>query len=145
MNERYRATLSPDPNRDSNCSICWHASFPVFTIHGWTIFECRNCQHRFTPVPDTTLHTASHYGDSYFSGGGAGYADYLSEGSLLKQRGVWYSKLLEQYDPPGKDLLGVGCAAGFILDDFEVRVGNARELNRMQPWGTLREPSSTWM
>ena len=31
------------------------------------------------------------YDDSYFSGGGAGYSDYLAEGEMLKQRGRMYA------------------------------------------------------
>ena len=57
------------------------------------------------------------YGDDYFHSGGAGYADYLAEETLLRDRGRRYARLLGQYTKPGT-ILDVGAAAGFILQGF---------------------------
>lgn len=37
---------------------------------------------------------------------------------MLRQCGVRYSEILERCSPTGKRILGIGCAAGFILDGF---------------------------
>jgi SAM-dependent methyltransferase len=57
------------------------------------------------------------YGDDYFFGGGAGYADYLSEAALLRDRGVSYARLLRRFVSTGA-VLDVGAAAGFVLEGF---------------------------
>ena len=54
------------------------------------------------------------YSDEYFTGGGAGYADYLAEGEMLRARGRDYARILSRFTEPGK-ILDVGAAAGFIL------------------------------
>jgi SAM-dependent methyltransferase len=57
------------------------------------------------------------YGDDYFFGGGAGYADYLREADLLRERGVSYARLLRRRVAVGS-VLDVGAAAGFVLEGF---------------------------
>lgn len=57
------------------------------------------------------------YGDDYFFGGGAGYADYLSEAALQRERGVGYARLLRRYGSAAT-VLDVGAAAGFVLEGF---------------------------
>jgi len=57
------------------------------------------------------------YDDSYFFGGGAGYADYTSEAALLIERGVRYARLAGRYGLSGR-LLDVGAAGGFGLEGF---------------------------
>jgi SAM-dependent methyltransferase len=58
------------------------------------------------------------YDDSYFSGGDAGYPDYLAEGALLRRRGQWYGRLMARYTQAGA-VLDMGAAAGFILQGFQ--------------------------
>jgi SAM-dependent methyltransferase len=80
--------------------------------------ECSECQHRyagFSPNPD---HIQEHYGDDYFTGGGAGYDDYLSESQLLEAHGRRYAELLETHGVPTGSLFSVGAAAGFICAGF---------------------------
>jgi SAM-dependent methyltransferase len=67
---------------------------------------------------DGPTHVERTYGDSYFTGGGAGYSDYLSEGPLLRAAGRRYGRLLARHTEPGR-LLDVGAAAGFVLKGFE--------------------------
>jgi SAM-dependent methyltransferase len=58
------------------------------------------------------------YDDRYFTGGGAGYADYLSLGRLIRAHGSRYGRLLNRFMEPGS-VLDVGAAAGFILKGLE--------------------------
>jgi SAM-dependent methyltransferase len=59
-------------------------------------------------------HLTTVYGDSYFTEGGAGYANYLAEADLLIAHGRRYGRMLKQHTQPGR-VLDVGAAAGFIL------------------------------
>ena len=63
-------------------------------------------------------HVGVVYGDEYFSGGAAGYPDYLAEGELLRRRGQWYGRLLARYTQAGA-VLDMGAAAGFILHGLQ--------------------------
>jgi SAM-dependent methyltransferase len=69
---------------------------------------------------DWQTHVERTYGDSYFTGGGAGYSDYLSEGALLRAAGRRYAALLRRHTEPGR-ILDIGAAAGFVLKGFEDR------------------------
>jgi 2-polyprenyl-3-methyl-5-hydroxy-6-metoxy-1,4-benzoquinol methylase len=53
-----------------------------------------------------------------FFEGKQGYPNYLDAKDLLIQYGINYAKLVCKYANHGK-VLGVGCAAGFILKGFE--------------------------
>lgn len=64
-----------------------------------------------------TDHVERVYGDQYFKGGGAGYADYLSEAHILTAHGRRYARLLARWMEPG-EMLDVGAAAGFVLKGF---------------------------
>ncbi len=99
------------------CPICNSPSRQLFVKDGYPIRGCEVCGHRFAELPAAADHVARVYGDDYFSGGGAGYSDYLSEAELLRDRGRWYARLLGRYTKPGT-LLDVGAAAGFILRGF---------------------------
>jgi SAM-dependent methyltransferase len=85
----------------------------VFEKNGYQIVECESCRHQSTEMQPTEDHVNQVYGDEYFHGGGAGYAGYLEEGKLLRERGRWYAKLLSKYVEPGC-VLDVGAAAGFV-------------------------------
>ena len=82
------------------------------------MFDCVECLHRFAGIAADETHVAETYDDSYFSGGGAGYADYSAEGEMLKARGKMYAKKLENFSIEKGRLLDVGAAAGFILQGF---------------------------
>jgi SAM-dependent methyltransferase len=99
------------------CPICNSPSRRLFVKDGFWVRACEACGHRvaeLTPGPD---HVARVYDDADFEGGGAGYADYLSEGPLLRERGRWYARVLGRYTKPGA-LLDVGATAGFVLRGF---------------------------
>lgn len=114
----WRIALGGDVGLNGRCVICRSGSHPRFHKHGYWIHECADCGHHFTKLRTDVSHTDEVYDDSYFEGGGAGYADYLSAESLLVAQGKRYGKLLQRYATPGT-LLDVGSAAGFILKGLE--------------------------
>jgi Zn ribbon nucleic-acid-binding protein len=79
-----------------SCPICRSSSSTVvrFRKEEIPICDCLQCNHRFAHVLATPSHVAKEYGDEYFSGGGAGYPDYLALGSMLIARGEMYARLL---------------------------------------------------
>jgi SAM-dependent methyltransferase len=101
-----------------NCPLCKSEAKNAFTAMGFQLLDCASCGHRFADVPAGEAHVAATYGDEYFSGGGAGYPDYLSEAELLRQRGLMYAKKVAKFARTGR-MLDVGAAAGFILKGFE--------------------------
>ncbi len=96
------------------CPLCKADSKRVFEVKNYWIRDCAACGHRFTELTDDEGHVEKIYDDSYFDGGGAGYADYLREADILRQRGKWYGRLLAKYVRKGK-VLDIGAAAGFVL------------------------------
>jgi SAM-dependent methyltransferase len=113
------------------CPLCQSESKIVFTAKGFPVRDCAKCSHRFAEVSTDGNHVAEIYSDEYFSGGGAGYSDYLAESEMLWRRGRDYAKILAKHDiKPGK-LLDVGAAAGFILKGFceEGWIGTGLEPN----------------
>ena len=101
-----------------SCPLCSGALKLAFEVHGYPISACTDCGHQTATVAkDRADHVAATYGDDYFSGGAAGYEDYVGESGILRQRGRDYGKLVKQHAKPGF-LLDVGAAAGFILKGF---------------------------
>lgn len=101
-----------------HCPVCSGAPRPLFVKNGFDILACTGCEHRMAVPADWSSHVARTYDDSYFTGGGAGYRDYLSEGPLLRAAGRRYGRLLARHTEPGR-ILDVGTAAGFVLKGFE--------------------------
>jgi SAM-dependent methyltransferase len=98
------------------CPICNGPTHRLFQKYGYWIRECSSCGHRFAEIDLAADHVGQVYGDQYFQGG-AGYLDYLAEGTILAAHGKRYARLLERYVSPGT-LLDVGAAAGFMLKGF---------------------------
>jgi SAM-dependent methyltransferase len=96
------------------CQICGGAMRPLFLKNQYRILGCVECGHRSAEVGEPSGHVERVYGDEYFTGGGAGYSDYLAEQEILRRHGQRYGRLLRRYMPPG-DVLDVGAAAGFVL------------------------------
>ena len=99
------------------CPLCDAAPTRLFEKDGIPIWECSGCTHRFARPPEPETHVAEVYGDDYFHGGGAGYSDYLSEATLLREHGRHYAHILSRHVAAGT-LLDVGAAAGFLLQGF---------------------------
>ena len=97
--------------------MCGGPTVAAFAHDGYEIVDCRRCAHRQAAIAgavDGDTHVASVYADEYFTGGGAGYANYVAEGPLLRRRGQRYGRLLGEACVRGR-VLDVGAAAGFIL------------------------------
>jgi len=99
------------------CPVCSAPSSPIFTAGEHPIRRCAACHHRFAELIPASTHVSTVYDDSYFFGGGAGYANYFAEAALLRGQGARYARILRPFCPPGT-LLDVGFAAGFIMDGF---------------------------
>jgi len=100
-----------------DCPICAGASTRQFEVSDYWVRQCQACTHQFAELSLEDCHVDRVYGDDYFSGGGAGYSNYLSEERLLVARGRWYARRLSRYCQPGS-VLDVGAAAGFTLQGF---------------------------
>lgn len=99
------------------CPLCDGSSTRLFECHGFWIRECWDCGHRFAEYTPGEDHLADVYGNDYFTGGGAGYDNYLAERTLLQAHGRRYAALMSQYLQPGR-VFDVGAAAGFLLQGF---------------------------
>lgn len=107
-----------DDPQDLTCPICQGEVRPSFVKNGHQIYECPACGHLMARAPaDVVAHVADTYGDTYFTGGGAGYSDYLGEADLLRAAGRRYGELLARHTRPGR-ILDVGAAAGFLLQGY---------------------------
>ncbi|GAC1492864.1 MAG: hypothetical protein NVS2B8_15260 [Vulcanimicrobiaceae bacterium] len=98
------------------CPICAAAATAAFTVDGFSVRCCPACGHGFADTRVPVDHVARTYADDYFTGGGAGYADYIAEAALLRRYGRFYGRLLarETDGTHGRTLLDVGAAAGFV-------------------------------
>lgn len=101
-----------------NCPLCHSESKFAFAAKGFDLRDCVKCSHRFTAISADENHVANIYGDEYFSGGGAGYSDYLQEAEMLEKRGAMYAKIVKKYSAKKGKMLDVGAAAGFLLKGF---------------------------
>lgn len=101
-----------------NCPLCKENSERVFETHDFWLRDCAACKHRFTEISADETHVVQTYDDSYFTGGGAGYSDYLQEGEMLRKRGRMYAEKLIKHTTVKGKILDVGAAAGFILQGF---------------------------
>lgn len=99
------------------CPMCRSHSAVRFFADGVPIADCSRCRHRYADYSPDPDHVSKVYSDDYFHGGGAGYADYLSEARLLRARGRWYARKIKHYIPTGR-MIDVGAAAGLFLKGF---------------------------
>jgi SAM-dependent methyltransferase len=102
----------------TDCPVCSRSSRFHFEKYQHNIYKCNHCHHEFVVKNLTLAHAEAVYGDDYFSGGGAGYPDYLAEAEILKAHGRRYAKLLRRYLPSPGRMFDVGAAAGFVLSGF---------------------------
>lgn len=102
---------------DKPCPVCEGVGQFAFTKYGYAIHACQTCGHRFLGKQASPNHLSQVYDDQYFSGGGAGYPDYLAQGDMLRDHGRRYARLLRSHVSTGS-MLDVGAAAGFVLQGF---------------------------
>ncbi|MBS1797366.1 MAG: class I SAM-dependent methyltransferase [Acidobacteria bacterium] len=100
------------------CPLCLSESKFAFEAKGFPVRDCVKCGHRFAEIAADEAHVARVYDDAYFSGGGAGYSDYLADAEMLAARGRMYAAKLGKFAPEKGKMLDVGAAAGFILKGF---------------------------
>lgn len=106
---------SPAP---PECSLCGAYGTRAFVKFGHAVCDCPACGHRFAEVnAEPAAHVEAVYGDAYFTGGAAGYQNYLAESKLLTASGRRYARLVARHAKPGR-MLDVGAAAGFLLKGF---------------------------
>jgi SAM-dependent methyltransferase len=110
-----------------HCQICNGTMRALFLKDGYRIFGCTGCGHRSADLGDPLGHVERVYDDEYFTGGGAGYSDYLAEQEILRRHGRRYGKRLQKHMPAG-DVLDVGAAAGFVLQGLVDAGWNGRGL-----------------
>jgi SAM-dependent methyltransferase len=136
--------------RPLRCNVCEASVDPehdaVWTKDGLEILRCPSCGLLFRAALPSPEELPGLYDRSYFqaedqSHGGEGYADYVGEADLHRLNAERRLSLLEGFTAPG-DLLDVGCAAGFFLDEGRRRgwQGTGVELSaEMAEWasGTL--------
>lgn len=96
------------------CKICGLDSKRLFKKHDYWIRSCVGCGRRFCEVTVSDTHVDVVYNDDYFTGGNAGYSNYLEKSSILIEHGRRYGRLMQSYMEAGK-VLDIGAAAGFIL------------------------------
>ncbi len=111
------------------CEVCGTAADParelVWRKDGHSILRCRVCGLLFRgELPDLD-ELDEIYGEAYFRAReadtkGEGYPDYLRDNELHRRNARKRLDLLERFVPPG-DLLDVGCASGFFLDEARLR------------------------
>jgi SAM-dependent methyltransferase len=107
-----------DARGADRCVICFQGTRRLFMRHGYWILSCKGCGHRQTEIRLSRDQVDRIYDDHYFSGGGDGYPNYLSEAAILRRHGQYYGRLLSTYMPAGT-ALDVGAAAGFILQGLQ--------------------------
>lgn len=99
------------------CESCSGSISPRYSAGGLWYYRCGSCGLTQLDAPIDEALAAELYGDSYFTGGGAGYPDYTAESQLLREHGRRYARILAAFMNPGR-LLDVGGAAGYIAQGF---------------------------
>ncbi len=97
-----------------SCPVCNGQARTGHAVGESTNYRC-SCGLQFLSAG---IDVSAVYGDDYFFGRGAGYANYLREGPLITARGRHYAHIVAHHAAPGR-LLDVGAAAGFILRGFQ--------------------------
>ena len=80
----------------TQCPICCEFGEFAIRINEHEIAECARCAHRYLDEQLAEDHTARHYSDDYFDGGGAGYTDYLAQEELIRSCGRRYADIVKR-------------------------------------------------
>ena len=103
---------------DHPCRICGGPTSHAFVANQISIVDCSVCGHRQADIAVDASHVEATYADDYFTGGGAGYEDYSSEGPMLVARGKRYGQILADKTTPGR-VVDIGAAAGFLAEGMQ--------------------------
>lgn len=104
------------------CPICRAASSAAWLRRdGYQLWRCRGCGLGFVGSEPEADELPAMYGEEYFQGGGGEYADYLADEDIHRQHARRILDQIERYRKPPADLLDIGCACGFLLDEARKR------------------------
>ncbi len=78
------------------CPICASSSHRTLMKAAYLMNRCDGCHHQFAERTPGNDHTNAVYGDHYFTGGGSGYDDDLSEVELIRAHGKRYGRVLDK-------------------------------------------------
>jgi SAM-dependent methyltransferase len=103
---------------DSPCEVCRATDVRVlYTIDGYDIVRCRECGLVCVANPPGEAELIALYGEAYYEDdGSAGYTSYASAESRKRHHDRSLLRILDGLGPRG-DLLEVGCAYGYFLDE----------------------------
>jgi 2-polyprenyl-3-methyl-5-hydroxy-6-metoxy-1,4-benzoquinol methylase len=106
-----RAATTAGDRQRGGCLLCAHpAARLLFTRH-WPIVQCSSCGLVYAERGNED--TGAEYREAYYRG--EVYADYLAERPVIRKNAEHSLREIEQY-AHGRDLLDVGCAAGFFVE-----------------------------
>ena len=101
-----------------DCPICGQVAALWRRLGQFSIRRCGDCQHSFLGDDLGPHHVAVQYDDSYFCGGGDGYANYAASQQVVDHHVAQYVEMLGGESGRPGELMGVGAAAGFDLLPF---------------------------
>lgn len=123
------------------CVVCSHVFAPAghirWTKDGYDIVRCPSCGLLFRAELPTQADLDGIYGLEYFQGGAEGYLDYVADEEVHRLSARRRLGVLEQVVPRGQ-LLDVGAAAGFFVDEARKRGWDAAGIDVSEPmveWG----------
>ncbi len=113
---------SPMPAPSTSCAACDSArAHPLFRVKGFDILACDGCGLARTELP-ADFDPASIYTASYFDGGQHdGYADYQGSEATLRMEFARTLDVLARHGASAGNLLELGCAYGFFLEEARQR------------------------
>ncbi|HKQ70845.1 MAG TPA: class I SAM-dependent methyltransferase [Polyangiaceae bacterium] len=105
-------------NSEERCPVCGAASPPLaFVKKGYPLHRCVLCEVVYSARPPEGRDIEDLYSASYFTGGGAGYPDYLADERTHRRQARQYLRRIDTLGLSPGAVLDVGCAAGFFLDE----------------------------
>ncbi len=100
----------------SRCMLCGSRARPFFVKRGIDVHLCQGCRNAFVPRSSIPHDLESIYSQAYFEGGeGTGYPGYQADRAILFRNFEERLAFIERAAPPGRRLLDVGAAYGFLL------------------------------
>lgn len=115
------STVMPPAARESSCVVCGPTSVvPVMSCGEFRIVRCGRCGLIYVDGAHELAWLEKFYGPAYFRSDGdtvCGYRDYLWDRPLhLTNAGTLLETIEGATRGPGRRLLDIGCAYGFLLE-----------------------------
>lgn len=107
---------------DRSCEVCGSGEHSqLYEIDRYTIVKCDQCGLVFVANPPSDDELIALYGESYYEDPQAvGYGGYGDAEQRKRHHSRGLLKQIEAIHPPG-DLLEIGCAYGYFLDEARLR------------------------